>query len=54
MITAVGLSNLRYVDLRKPRNMCVLGLALFLGLAVPRWVNAHKDAISTGRSVCLQ
>ncbi|XP_076460516.1 solute carrier family 23 member 1-like [Babylonia areolata] len=50
MITAVGLSNLRHVDLRRPRNMCVLGLALFLGLAVPRWVSANKGAIDTGVS----
>ncbi|XP_076452283.1 solute carrier family 23 member 1-like [Babylonia areolata] len=48
MITAVGLSNLRHVALQKPRNMCVLGLSLFLGLAIPKWVSANKGAINTG------
>ncbi|KAK7499327.1 hypothetical protein BaRGS_00009302 [Batillaria attramentaria] len=54
MITAVGLSNVRYVDLRKPRNMCVLGLSLFMGLAVPRWIVKNKHAISTGSSIADQ
>ena len=56
MITAVGLSNLRHVDIRKPRNMCVLGLSLLVGLALPRWVAANSSSINTGKEmsfVCM-
>ncbi|KAK7110636.1 solute carrier family 23 member 1-like [Littorina saxatilis] len=54
MVTAVGLSNLRFVDMRTPRNMCVLGLSLFIGLTLPRWISAHKEAIDTGSSIADQ
>ncbi|KAK7491992.1 hypothetical protein BaRGS_00016838, partial [Batillaria attramentaria] len=54
MITAVGLSHLHHVDLLKQRNMCVLGLSLFLGLSVPNWVAKNKDAINTGSPVADQ
>ncbi|MCU4801276.1 solute carrier family 23 protein [Halobacteria archaeon HArc-gm2] len=37
-IVAVGLSNLRYVDLDSSRNVFVVGFALFVGLAVPEYV----------------
>lgn len=52
MITAVGISNLRYVEIRRPRNMFVLGLALFLGLAIPSWIEGNKNEIQTGVFVC--
>ena len=32
MITAVGLSNLQFVDLNSSRNLFVLGFSLFFGL----------------------
>ncbi|XP_076441394.1 solute carrier family 23 member 1-like [Babylonia areolata] len=54
MITAVGLSQLRSVDLRLGRNQTVVGLSLFLGLCVPRWVATHKDAFSSGSQVVDQ
>nr|KAG5698791.1 hypothetical protein BaRGS_032210 [Batillaria attramentaria] len=49
MVTAVGLSNLQYVDLSSTRNLFVLGVSLFLGLTVPKWVAqpANAGAIST-------
>ncbi|UYV78164.1 hypothetical protein LAZ67_16000346 [Cordylochernes scorpioides] len=50
IITAVGLSQLHSVDLSSPRNLCVLGLALFLGLAVPHWTAENPAAIATGNS----
>jgi xanthine/uracil permease len=37
-IVAVGLSNLRYVDLDSSRNVFVVGFALFVGLAVPEYM----------------
>ncbi|WP_226042078.1 solute carrier family 23 protein [Natrinema sp. DC36] len=38
-ITAVGLSNLKYVDLDKNRNVFIVGLALFSGLAIPNYIS---------------
>jgi len=37
-IVAVGLSNLKYVDLDSSRNLFVLGTAIFVGLAVPEYM----------------
>lgn len=34
-IAAVGLSNLKYVDLDASRNMFIVGISLFLGLSLP-------------------
>ena len=39
-------------SLCKPRNMCVLGLSLLVGLALPRRVAANSSSINTGR-ICL-
>jgi len=38
-IAAVGLSNLKYVDLDSSRNAFILGLSLFAGLAIPAYIN---------------
>ncbi len=37
-IAAVGLSNLKFVDLDASRNVFIIGLALFLGLAIPEYM----------------
>jgi xanthine/uracil permease len=37
-IVAVGLSNLEYVDLNSSRNVFVVGIALFTGLAIPAYM----------------
>lgn len=37
-IVAVGLSNLKYVDLDSSRNIFVLGISLFSGMAVPAYM----------------
>ncbi|UHQ98451.1 purine/pyrimidine permease (plasmid) [Natrinema zhouii] len=37
-IAAVGLSNLKYVDLDASRNVFIIGIALFLGLAIPQYM----------------
>jgi xanthine/uracil permease len=37
-IVAVGLSNLSYVDLDSSRNVFIVGIALFVGLAIPAYM----------------
>lgn len=54
MITAVGLSNLQFVDLNSSRNLFVLGFSLFWGLMLPKWVENNEDAIKTGSDVLDQ
>ncbi|XP_039558676.1 solute carrier family 23 member 1 isoform X2 [Passer montanus] len=48
MITAVGLSNLQFVDMNSSRNLFVLGFAMFFGLTLPNYLDSHPGAISTG------
>ena len=40
MITAVGLSNLQFVNLNSARNLFILGLAFFMGLSTPQYFSA--------------
>jgi len=49
MITAVGISNLQFVDMNSSRNLFVLGFSLMLGMAVPYWIRANDKAIQTGK-----
>ncbi|NXN90812.1 S23A1 protein, partial [Rhinopomastus cyanomelas] len=48
MITAVGLSNLQFVDMNSSRNLFVLGFAMFFGLTLPNYLDSHPGAIKTG------
>ena len=48
IITAVGLSNLQFVDLNSTRNLFVLGFSLFFSLVLPKWMEAQDDPIKTG------
>lgn len=32
------------------RNLAILGLAVFIGLCVPTWVNKVKSPVNTGRA----
>ncbi|XP_077119151.1 solute carrier family 23 member 2 [Ranitomeya variabilis] len=41
MITAVGLSNLQFVDLNSSRNMFVLGFSIFFGLMLPSYLKQN-------------
>jgi len=43
-IVGVGLSNLKYVDLDSSRNVFVIGIALFSGLAVPEYLRGVGSA----------
>ncbi|WP_435318195.1 uracil-xanthine permease family protein [Haloarchaeobius sp. TZWSO28] len=51
-IVAVGISNLKYVDLDSSRNVFVIGIALFTGLSIPRYmtnvggVEAFKEGLA--------
>lgn len=48
IITAVGLSNLQFVDLNSPRNLFVLGFSIFFSLVLPKWMEEQEDPIQTG------
>ena len=43
-IVAVGLSNLKYVDLDSSRNIYVLGVSTFSGLAIPAYMSNLEGA----------
>jgi xanthine/uracil permease len=49
-IVAVGVSNLKYVDLDSQRNVFIIGFALFAGLAVPAYINGLGAAAPDGVS----
>ncbi|XP_048474633.1 solute carrier family 23 member 2-like [Rhincodon typus] len=48
MITAVGLSNLQFVDLNSSRNLFVLGFSIFFGLMLPSYLK--QNPLVTGIS----
>ncbi|XP_063966395.1 solute carrier family 23 member 1-like isoform X2 [Lytechinus pictus] len=48
IVSDVGFSNLQYVDMNSPRNLFILGFALYMGTAVPAFVNSNQDKINTG------
>lgn len=53
MITAVGISNLQYVDLNSVRNLFIIGFAFIMGFAVPDYFNKNPGAINTGKKPLL-
>ncbi|ETE68111.1 Solute carrier family 23 member 2 [Ophiophagus hannah] len=46
MITAVGLSNLQFIDLNSSRNLFVLGFSIFFGLVLPSYL--RQNPLFTG------
>ncbi|ESO97393.1 hypothetical protein LOTGIDRAFT_231570 [Lottia gigantea] len=49
MVTAVGLSNLQFVNLNSSRNLFVIGVPLVFALSVPTWLKIQSSSpISTG------
>ncbi|KAM5303374.1 solute carrier family 23 member 1-like isoform 2-T9 [Glossophaga mutica] len=50
IISAVGISNLQYVDMNSSRNLFVFGFSIFCGLAIPNWVNKNPEKLQTGNS----
>ena len=48
LVTAVGVSNLQFVDMNSSRNLFIFGFSLFFGLSFPNWMAANTDSIQTG------
>uniref|UniRef100_A0A8C8SX27 Solute carrier family 23 member 1-like n=1 Tax=Pelusios castaneus TaxID=367368 RepID=A0A8C8SX27_9SAUR len=48
IITAVGVSNLQFVDMNSSRNLFIFGFSIFAGLAIPNWVNKNSEVLETG------
>ncbi|XP_061430535.1 solute carrier family 23 member 1-like [Lethenteron reissneri] len=48
VITAVGISSLQFADMNSPRNIFIAGFSLFVGLAVPAWLEQNPESIATG------
>ncbi len=53
-IVAVGISNLRHVDLDSSRNTFVVGFALFVGLAIPAYMGNFESTIMFREAVGLE
>ena len=47
MVTAVGISNLQFVNLNSSRNLFVIGFATLMGLVVPNWIKKNPTVIDT-------
>lgn len=54
MVTAVGLTNLQYVNMNSPRNIFILGVSMFFGFSMPVWMAANPSAINTGSDIADQ
>ncbi|XP_078272603.1 xan_ur_permease domain-containing protein [Rhinoraja longicauda] len=48
IITAVGISNLQFVDMNSSRNIFIFGFSMFAGMVIPNWMNKHPESIQTG------
>jgi xanthine/uracil permease len=53
-IAAVGLSNLKFVDLDRNRNVFIVGFALFAGLAVPQFMSNVGQGMEMSASAAFQ
>jgi len=53
-IAAVGLSQLKYVDLDANRNVFIVGFALFAGLAVPEYMSQVGQGLEASGATALQ
>jgi xanthine/uracil permease len=53
-IAAVGISNLKFVDLDKNRNVFIVGFALFAGLAIPAYMGNVGQGMDMGASAAFQ
>ncbi|CAD5112311.1 DgyrCDS1537 [Dimorphilus gyrociliatus] len=54
MITAIGLSNLQFVDLNSSRNLFVIGFSIFSALTISKWMANNRSSIKTGEEVIDQ
>ncbi|QFU83020.1 uracil-xanthine permease family protein [Natronorubrum aibiense] len=53
-IVAVGISNLKHVDLDSSRNVFVIGFALFVGLAIPEYMANFASTLEFRDAVALE
>ncbi|XP_063106607.1 solute carrier family 23 member 1-like isoform X1 [Cavia porcellus] len=48
VISAMGISNLQYVDMNSSRNIFIFGFSIYCGLVIPSWVNRNPEKLQTG------
>jgi nucleobase transporter 1/2 len=48
LITAVGISNLQFVNLNSVRNLFIIGFAIIMGLVIPDYLGKNEGVIDTG------
>ncbi|WP_440765853.1 uracil-xanthine permease family protein [Natronorubrum sp. DTA7] len=53
-IVAVGIGNLKHVDLDSSRNLFVVGFALFIGLAMPAYMGNFESTLAFRDAVGLE
>ncbi|NGM67489.1 xanthine permease [Natronolimnobius sp. AArcel1] len=53
-IVAVGIGNLRHVDLESSRNVFIIGFALFVGLAIPAYMGNFETTLEFRDAVGLE
>ncbi|XP_071528675.1 solute carrier family 23 member 1-like isoform X1 [Panulirus ornatus] len=54
LITGIGLSTVKFINLESSRNLFVLGFSIFMGLSLPEWLGNNRDAIKTGSAIVDQ
>ncbi|XP_071098119.1 solute carrier family 23 member 1-like [Haliotis cracherodii] len=48
MMVTLGLSSLQYVNMNSSRNLLIVGMALFIGIFLPEWLERHPEDLETG------
>ncbi|XP_067653490.1 solute carrier family 23 member 1-like [Haliotis asinina] len=48
MMVTLGLSTLQYVNMNSSRNLIIIGLALFIGVFLPEWLETYPEDFRTG------
>ena len=49
LITAVGISNLQYVDLNSVRNLFIVGFSIIMAMVIPNYMENNPGVIDTGK-----
>lgn len=53
IITAVGISIIKFVNLNNTRNLFIVGVSTFCGLSFPAWFKDHPEQIGFGNNESL-
>ncbi|XP_046545489.1 solute carrier family 23 member 1-like [Haliotis rubra] len=48
MMITLGLSTLQYVNMNSSRNLIIIGMALFIGVFLPAWLETYPEDFRTG------